>query len=777
MLPGGTWDTPCTSPATDLRVPLLPPIGCRIAYDATASTNNDTTAVFLQRSSAVMSASTHVVTFTDFTLTAPLDNTYALSVQCYIGSIPVPQPHAFLLTIQGCPVGMAPLGITCSKCGVNEFSTGAKCTACPRSGVDCTNGILTPLQNYYRPASQVDASFTASSELYPCYNAEACTLNVSTETYGCAVGYSGPLCGVCDASANYAAFGEACRPCWSPEASSALVAIIILVLFLILARVALRQVTPRSSAAIMLRITMSFVQGISTLRAFQAGGTQVYHSVMGWTDSVSASPLAIGVLQCFNRTPFLAQYIFTIIIPVIVAVAVVVIFVSVAAVRATQCKPTLSFAFPTFQTKLQEWWNSKRHLATLLVVLLFAYMPITSSSLRTLDCYDFAIDGKLFLRTDLSVQCDVGQHAIAKVIAYVVLVVVGICFPLGLLCLLGSATSGQLSSADFQSTWGFLFDGYRGPPVQQQGPPTRLLFDGYRGPPVQQQGSIASSTGDTPTRRLSRASITALRMHAQQSVVWWEALVLLRKAGVVLLAVLVTNPYLQCVGGCLWFGGFLLLHLHFQPYVQPLFNRMETLSLSACSATASISTVLLQYQTSGTASVDVTMTGTELAATILMIILNLGTFCVLAGMWLWFQFHRAHTLVKTQLAKSASGRFIAPKPLPRASFKVVTKAVPPVVTAAPGVAPADGFTANPLHAPPVATTGLPIASTRRRMQVDDADTDSLPIIPTTRRPSSFAPRPSVASLDTRPLVAAGKGMEVGRLAKLRATGQLPTPLA
>jgi len=37
------------------------------------------------------------------------------------------------------------------------------------------------------------------------------------------------------------------------------------------------------------------------------------------------------------------------------------------------------------------------------------------------------------------------------------------------------------------------------------------------------------------------------------SRVWWEAIVLCRKAGVVLLAVTLTNPYLQCVGASLWF--------------------------------------------------------------------------------------------------------------------------------------------------------------------------------------------------------------------------------
>jgi len=52
------------------------------------------------------------------------------------------------------------------------------------------------------------------------YNAAACTLNASSGTldaaYGCAVGYSGPLCGVCNADRDVARLSAACAPCPSP---------------------------------------------------------------------------------------------------------------------------------------------------------------------------------------------------------------------------------------------------------------------------------------------------------------------------------------------------------------------------------------------------------------------------------------------------------------------------------------------------------------------------------------------------------------------------------
>ena len=76
-----------------------------------------------------------------------------------------------------------------------------------------------------------------------------------------------------------------------------------------------------------------------------------------------------------------------------------------------------------------------------------------------------AVDGVRYLRTNLAVVCHTGQHAVARVLAYVVLVVVGIGFPAGLAWMLGTATNAQLSDAGFHAAWGFLFDGYKAPAV------------------------------------------------------------------------------------------------------------------------------------------------------------------------------------------------------------------------------------------------------------------------------------------------------------------------
>ena len=141
---------------------------------------------------------------------------------------------------------------------------------------------------------------------------------------------------------------------------------------------------------------------------------------------------------------------------------------------------------------------------------------------------------------------------------------------------------------------------------------------------------------------------------------------LCRKAGVVLLAVLVTNPYLQCVGATLWFLGALLLQLRYAPYTKSLFNRVETVSLASTLLTAIVSTALLQFNV-GVSSAEQhapeSMDGIEWAVTVLLAVLNVGTFALLAGVWLRAQCTRARGIVsRTALVTALSSRVAGMRP-------------------------------------------------------------------------------------------------------------------
>ena len=677
-------DGPSTTPCTNSMSPAfaLPAIVCSMSLEAATTSISDTSNTFLKHTVATMAAASHLVTFDAFTLVAQQGETYGLSLACAVGGLAISPTLAFTVTLAGCSIGQESVGVQCLTCEGTTFSLGgigARCINCPPAGATCVSGILTLLPYYYRPPAQAGAPLGPGTELHPCYNAEACTLTYNGSTtdtvqYGCSYGYTGPLCGVCDADVNYAQFGGECSVCWDASASWLFFVALVTIALVVLTRVALRKDSGRTDATILLRIMLGFLQAVGSLRVFRAGSTKAYDSVMGWTEVVSASPLSAGALQCILRLPYLVQYITTILLPALVSAAVVAIFIAVTTARSLHRKPRCRMDTAAFKSAMTTWWASKRHLSTALFVLFLAYMPIVSASLRALDCI-VPVAGIRYLRSDLRVECGVRDHAAARALAYTVLVALGVGFPAGLAWLLGTAQHDQLADTGFHATWGFLFDGYRAPTRTLAAQPTLIAgsgaSDGKGTSTSNKLPAIGKLTAAPPGgvasghRGRRRSSVLPDRMVqswvvAGDSRVWWEALVLCRKAGVVLLAVLVTNPYLQCVGATLWFLGALLLQLRYTPYTKSLFNRVETVSLASTLLTAIISTALLQFNV-GVSSAEQhapeSMDGIEWAVTVLLAVLNVGTFALLAGVWLRAQCTRARGIIsRTALVTVLSGR-------------------------------------------------------------------------------------------------------------------------
>jgi len=727
--PGGTTTSPCaaSSGTTHQPVVALPPIVCGIGLDASTTTINDTSAVFLQHTIAVMAADSHMTTFDKFTMVVPQGQRYGLLLACVVGGLNILPMLSFSVEIEGCRAGQASESVTCVTCGGGDFSLGGKgaqCIRCPPAGAVCNEGILTLLPNYFRPAAQAGEPLGPNTELHPCYNSEACTLvfsgNSSGATYGCATGYTGPLCGVCDAAANYARFGDACSICWDPGASVFFLAVVLTIVLALLTHMALfsEVYNKYPDDAIVLRIAMSYLQGVGSLRVFIAGSTQAYASVMGWTEVVSASPLSVGALQCIMRLPYLTQYAGTVLLPVLASALVIIIFLVGTTARSVRCTSTRRPVSPpliappgndaapmprpvatsaatnssgggccsldtaALKGKLASWWSSKRHISTMLFVLFLTYMPITSASLRVLDCID-PVAGIRYLRSNLAVECGVGQHAVATVLAYSVLVAVGIGFPAGLAWLLGTARKEQLLETGFHATWGFLFDGYRAPTrklvsMGGVGPGSAAAVSGERDkdkvaktPPI----VAAPLSGGRSFRMRRRSSLMPDRLMQTwvvdgDSRVWWEGVVLARKAGVVLLAVLVTNPYMQCVGATLWFFGAILLQLKYTPYEQTKFNRLELATLTATFVTAVVSTALLQYNVD-VATADLhppaDMTPIEWTVTIALVVINMGMFATLGFLWLRVQWGRARTLWRALPGRRKTPVALPPLTSPAAS--------------------------------------------------------------------------------------------------------------
>jgi hypothetical protein len=305
-------------------------------------------------------------------------------------------------------------------------------------------------------------------------------------------------------------------------------------------------------------------------------------------------------------------------------------------------------------------------------VLFLGYMPIISSSLRVLDCTQ-PIDGVPYLRADLRVPCRVGEHAVGAGVAYAVIVGLGVGFPALLGWMLSTASPDAIAQPSFQGAWGFLYDGYRTSDGEAQRiaeiaaalvdvrtrvdveetprhskPRASLIVAAAQSLSALKRGStfamsaIDVQVGCDERQRLKwhDAVIERYCSWRPQRLLWWESVVLLRKAGIVLLAVLVTNPYLQCAGAALLLGGALIAHLQYQPYAERLFNLLETVSLAVAASTAVVAATLLQYDVASPEFASLppaAMTTTQWAVTVALGATNLGTLALLVAAWLYLQ--------------------------------------------------------------------------------------------------------------------------------------------
>jgi len=582
--------------------------------------------------------------FLDMSVVGVRGASYNLAAACWLGALRLPGGADLEVQMLPCRAGEVPAGLFCSKCGVGTFTRGnneQECIACPAAGAVCEDGHLTLLPNYFRPVNERSTPIGPASLLLECFNTEACTLNAAAEGYGCAEGYGGPLCGVCQPG--YGVMGKVCRPCWTSLQSAVYLGGLVVAFVAFLAFIALRKRTQTgvNPAAVALKLLLGFLQALSLLQVFKAGGTHLFRSAMGWTDSASESPLSSGTVQCLLQWSMLGRYISTVSLPAVAAAGSVAIVAALTAARACQIsRRRVAFDAGAWRAAMADWLAQRRHTAVLMFMFMLTYMPIVSASLRVMACTPTAIDGHWWLTSDLAVACYEGEQALAATLAIVVLVVFGAGVPLTVFRILARMTPAQLTDPHFFSAYGFLYQGYRAGDGAQHS----LLEELDAAAPMVHPAELAVASGavnrlpDAEARTVRRKAARkrfvrracALATHKPTMFVWWEAVVLLRKAGVVLLATIVADPFYQVVGAVLLFAGFIVIQQRYSPYADRQFNRLELLALVTLYATAAVSTVMLPQAIAGTLDRTPWTTG----ITVGLILLNMTTVFVLVLVWL-----------------------------------------------------------------------------------------------------------------------------------------------
>jgi len=558
-----------------------------------------------------------VAAFTGVSIAGRVGGMYTLTVACRLGDTAYPDVLTTPIRVAGCARGLAPLadGITCVQCPSGQFSDGGSgnCTRCPSEGVSCVDGVLVAQPNiYYAPLvarwlagnedsaagstgtgntsdGLVAAVIDGTTEFHPCYNSEACVVDVVRRLYGCATGYTGPLCGVC--AAGWAKQGERCVPCLSHGRNYIVLAAVGAIILLVLIWLSLFKNfgSPGTSDTIY-RIIVTWLSALTSFSLYVARGTESFNVGTSYLQSVvvpaSAAGIEMSPVTCEIAPTFYERYTATILLPFIVAVACIAINLVYLPLGVVTGR------LASMRIGLTAFIASRKPVAILLIVCFLAFPNLTRTAFLMYTCRWETIGGTHYLDNDLSVSCDTAIHATGKVAAAVVIALFCLGLPLGFSWWL-VRHEADVKAADINSpffkTFGFLFKGLR--------------TDNWR-------------------------------------YYCWEAVVMIRRAVLILIAVLANDAYYQV--GCaivvltMAFG----LHLHTRPYVDAQLNRLEALALLDLIFTLCLN--LLYQRSIALAEGDIsratvarwsvmghTWGVTEVVCTVLLFIINGATFIAL----------------------------------------------------------------------------------------------------------------------------------------------------
>ena len=570
------------------------------------------------------------------------------------------------------------------------------CTTCPTQGVECTNGLITPSKDYflqvkegatqYINATSGTVLLDASSELHPCFfpNAGACLVDQDLLAYSCAPGYIGPRCGICDVNSGYARDGDVCSRCSDPAVNWLIVAAMGVALLAGLVYISQRKVTSlrdRKFDSIAGKIFMSYAQALGALGLYAAKGTATFRRIMGATEAVAAGGiLGAQPITCVTNGAF--NYYFmtyaTFLLPAIVAVLVVLVSIAVIilkhcssfkaraaalAAASSKCSPAaieqeavreaeeveeaaeqeevsmtpreavggdgaansndgLDVAQDSdddftalgpgtregesasdarkrraaaaeaaeaadaqrqlllpLGTKLYLFIKDKQYIAVVLGILFLTYTTSTSRAFQVLDCDDETVGGVRYLAVDMATPCEGADYVLATVLSVTVLCVLGLGFPLAFARYLVSKRH-KLKQRKFFMRFGFMYEG--------------LSID--------------------------------------RGTFWYESVTLIRKAGIVMLASLITDAFNQIMAALFLVNFFLVLHLRFRPYAASKHNNLETMTLICLSITQSVSMLYFRAERALAETAQEGDVALEIMTTIALTLPNLacGLVCIAA---------------------------------------------------------------------------------------------------------------------------------------------------
>lgn len=575
-----------------------------------------------------------------------------------------------------------------------------------------------------------------------------------TQMYGCnaAAGHTGTLCGEC--LEGFARAGIKCARCAPPGTNAlALAGIIAAICAAALWFGRIAQPQQREPLSLAVRTLVGFMQSLSVVTAFKSNAAALVREVLGWTDTANDAVMTVGPISCLLRPSFLARLLMTVSLPLLLTLLVAVLAsvirhrelkqkrrrtlmragapgtpaadsahagserntassgtgsgIELASLPASSASAasTHELAVSTAAAVKTEGSvpvppQQRRPVARLRDRMVFAltavasltYMPVITACVKALDCVG-PVEGTRLLFDDLSVRCGGTEQRAAAAVAWTVLFVFGLGFPVAIVALLyryataplcglsvrcrgancaahggnarssgGAASGGQQqmkppsghlwlkvtrrkdmdgrpsmhasrSAAASGSGSGSGRKAVKGLASPSLSPAVTVIIPGAgpsggKGRPFaaasNTSSQLASSTSsstmavDTDTDAANESPVPViLRPLADgysQRVVYWEAVLLLRKGLLALVGALVPDPLRGLALFALIVAASHLLNAYARPYEDVWFNAAESLSLSATLAIALLS---LMYAP-GEPATSATNTGVTAAIGIVM---------------------------------------------------------------------------------------------------------------------------------------------------------------
>ena len=368
-------------------------------------------------------------------------------------------------------------GRECHVCpeGSYSFHTGsAACTACPSSGVECNDGLLTLRQGFWRPPLPIEngsAILDEDSQLFTCPEASSCvatTLALEDEvlySHECAEGYSGPVCGVC--SPGYAQFGGVCSLCWSEELNGLAFSGSVLVMITLGVVLISRSRRSRTYSSLLLRTTLDYLQLLWITGEFSLRGPQLFRDWMGFSSVSNGISLDITFVQCSLNASYNDRFVMYMSLPFIIPLAVLLGMLLHRGAR----KLWQVIRRASRDRKPQVLLNAPLFACSVLVLLVVLHSRVAREVFAAFRCYPEPLpvaeqgEEMLYLNADVSTPCvETWRLAIAGTM--------GVLFVAGLPISIAAALyryraalpdKGRRASRQevrIQKALGFLYSGY-----------------------------------------------------------------------------------------------------------------------------------------------------------------------------------------------------------------------------------------------------------------------------------------------------------------------------